>query len=80
MDTVVRMTRVRATVKNTFTEPPSTPKLTAPYALQIPAHLVGEGIPSPNSQFWCGESFPLWSGYETWGAGVEKPEVFDPNK
>jgi len=28
-------------------------------ALPIPAPLVGEGIPSPNSQFWCGESLPL---------------------
>jgi len=28
-------------------------------ALQIPAPLFGEGIPSPNSQFWCGESLPL---------------------
>jgi len=62
MGTVERMTRVRAAAKNAFTEPPSTPKLAAPYALQIPAPLVGEGIPSPNSQFWCGESLPLWGG------------------
>ena len=27
--------------------------------LPIPAPLFGEGIPSPNSQFWCGESLPL---------------------
>ena len=32
-------------------------------ALPIPAPLVGEGIPSPNSQFWCGESLPYCTNF-----------------